>query len=102
MASNHPRIWYLDHPPPVSEELSALAGPVKAPEVSWFAARCEEWACRHFDGSDRRATRIVNILPAVVESLPAFKIRRVPLVPSGRPVSLFPLSASDYRSLGGK
>jgi hypothetical protein len=39
-------------------------------------ARCEEGARRHFDGSNcRPAARIVQILPAVVESLPPCKIR---------------------------
>ena len=75
-AAEAPYISYLDNPVPVSSELLALAGPVEPTEVFRFAARCEEGACRHFDGADcRLATRIVQILPVAVESLPPCKIR---------------------------
>ena len=75
-APEAPYISYLDNPVPVSRELLALAGPVAPAEVFRFAARCEESACRHFDGVDcRLATRIVQILPVAVESLPPCKIR---------------------------
>jgi hypothetical protein len=71
-----PYVSYLDEPAPVSDELLALANPLKPTEVFRFAGRCEERACRHFDGSRcRLATRIVQILPAAVESLPSCKIR---------------------------
>ena len=71
-----PYVSYLENPVPVSRELLALAGPVEPAEVFRFAARCEAGACRHFDGADcRLATRIVQILPAAVESLPPCKIR---------------------------
>jgi hypothetical protein len=71
-----PRISYLDWPQPVSDELLALAHPLPPAEVYRFAARCEGRACRHFDGDNcNLATRIVQILPAVVDSLPACKIR---------------------------
>ena len=75
-AAEAPYISYLDNPVPVSSELLALSGPVEPTEVFRFAARCEEGACRHFDGADcRLATRIVQILPVAVESLPPCKIR---------------------------
>ena len=71
-----PYVSYLENPVPVSSDLLALAGAAAPAEVFRFAARCEEGACRHFDGADcRLATRIVQILPMAVESLPSCKIR---------------------------
>jgi len=67
---------YLDQALPVSEEVLRLSAPLKPTEVFRFAAPCEERACRHFDGARcRLATRIVQILPAVTEALPACTIR---------------------------
>lgn len=69
-------ISYLESPTPVSRELLALSEPLPPTEVYRIAARCEEKACRHFDGSScNLATRIVQILPAVVDVLPPCKIR---------------------------
>jgi hypothetical protein len=71
-----PRLAYLDQPAPVTPEILALAGPVKPTEVFRFAAHCVESQCCHFDGKDcKLATRIVQILPAVTEALPACRIR---------------------------
>lgn len=71
-----PRLSYLEEPQPVSADLLTLAGPVQPTEIFRFAARCEESACCHFDGARcMLATRIVQILPAVVEGLPPCKIR---------------------------
>jgi hypothetical protein len=71
-----PFVSYLERPEPVSAELLALSQPLLPTEVYRFAARCEEHACRHFDGSNcNLATRIVQILPAVAEALPPCKIR---------------------------
>lgn len=70
------QIAYLNRVHPVTEELIARSGPLHPTEVMRFAAPCEEQACRHFDGTDcRLATRIVQILPAVVDTLPACTIR---------------------------
>lgn len=72
-----PRLQYLDHAAPTSEDLLALAAPVKPIEVFRIAATCVEKACRHFDGKDcQLATRIVQILPAVVDTLPPCKVRQ--------------------------
>ena len=71
-----PRLLYLDEPVAASEDLMALAGPVKPIEVFRIAAPCVESKCRHFDGRDcQLATRIVQILPAVSNSLPACRVR---------------------------
>jgi hypothetical protein len=71
-----PRVAYLNEPVAVTPELLALAGPVKPTEVFRFAARCEESLCSHFDGHNcNLATRIVQILPAVVDTLPPCLIR---------------------------
>ena len=71
-----PQIAYLQHPLPITDGLLALTGSIHPTEVLRFAAPCEEKACRHFDGTDcRLATRIVQILPAVVDTLPPCSIR---------------------------
>ena len=71
-----PRLSYLEEPLPVTDELLGLSGPVQPTEVFRFAAHCEEAACCHFDGQNcRLATRIVQILPAVIDALPPCKLR---------------------------
>jgi hypothetical protein len=76
-SATEPRLMYLDEPAPVTESLLSLAGPVKPTEVFRLAAPCVESKCCHFDGQDcRLVTRIVQILPAVVDSLPACVIRK--------------------------
>jgi hypothetical protein len=75
-AAEAPQVSYLNEPLPVTDDLLRLAAPVKPTEVFRFAAHCEEKVCRHFDGTHcRLATRIVEILPAVTEGLPACLIR---------------------------
>ncbi|HLY99917.1 MAG TPA: hypothetical protein VKT33_12730 [Candidatus Angelobacter sp.] len=75
-AVNAPELAYLNAPLAVSEEILASTAPVHPTQIFRFAARCEEKACRHFDGSKcQLATRIVQILPAVAEALPACLIR---------------------------
>jgi hypothetical protein len=71
-----PQLTHLVKPQPVTEELLALAHPVKPTEIFRFAAPCANSSCQHFDGSQcRLATRIVEGLPAVVEQLPPCPIR---------------------------
>jgi hypothetical protein len=71
-----PRLAYLDEPRPVTDEVLALAGPVEPTEVFRIAAPCAGGACRHFDGSScRLAARTVQLLPIVVDVLPACRIR---------------------------
>jgi hypothetical protein len=69
-------VAYLNEFLPVSEEILAMAGPVKPTQVLRFAAPCQEKKCCHFDGKDcGLVTRIVQILPAVTDGLPACLIR---------------------------
>jgi hypothetical protein len=76
VSSDDSLISYLENPAPVSSKLLALTEPLPPTEVYRIAATCEEKACRHFDGSScTLATRIVQILPAVVDVLPPCKIR---------------------------
>ena len=68
---------YLSQLMPASEEVLVLAAPLKPTEVFRLAATCAEGKCPHFDGADcRLATRIVQILPAVVDTLPPCIIRQ--------------------------
>jgi hypothetical protein len=72
-----PRIVYLNEILPATEEVLALAAPFKPTEVYRLSATCAEHKCPHFDGMDcQLATRIVSILPAVVDSLPPCTIRK--------------------------
>ena len=75
--ATEPRLAYLDRTAPVTDDILALAAPVKPTEVFRLAAPCVESKCCHFDGRDcRLVTRIVQILPAVAESLPPCAIRK--------------------------
>src|SRR4051812_46226077 len=66
-----PRVAYLAEPQPVSDELLALAGPVKPTEVFRLAAPCAGNGCQHFDGRQcRLATRTATVLPVVADQLP--------------------------------
>ncbi len=70
------QVAYLNEHLAVTEDLMASTAPAKPTEVFRFAAHCEERACRHFDGTDcQLATRIVQILPVVTDSLPSCLIR---------------------------
>lgn len=71
-----PELAYLNERVPVTNELLAQAAPARPGQVFRIAAQCDENGCTHFDGTRcRLATRIVQILPAVTESLPACLIR---------------------------
>lgn len=70
------QVAYLSESVPVTDELLASAAPAEPREVFRMAAHCEESRCTHFNGVKcKLATRIVQILPAVVDALPACLIR---------------------------
>ena len=74
--SEGPEVAYLSEPLPATPEVLAMAAPANPTEVFRLAAECQTKHCPHFDGADcRLATRIVQILPAVVSALPACLIR---------------------------
>jgi len=69
-------VSYLDQPLPVTPELLAMAAPAQPTEVFRLAAPCQTHHCPHYDGSDcSLVTRIVQIMPAVVDQLPRCQIR---------------------------
>ncbi len=71
-----PRVEWIERPVPLTADLLALTGPVPPTQVLRIAAPCQEDACCHFDGKDcRLATRLVQLLPAVAQSLPPCRIR---------------------------
>lgn len=71
-----PRLAYLIEPQPVTDELLALTKPVLPTEVLRFAAPCAGIACKHFDGTNcRLVARTVQLLPKVVDVLPACRLR---------------------------
>jgi len=74
---SRPMLEYLKEHLPATPEILAMASPLKATEVFRLAATCAEQKCPHFDGTDcRLATRVVRILPAVVDTLPPCIIRK--------------------------
>lgn len=71
------KIVYLTEILPATSEVLALSAPLKPTEVFRLSATCAEHKCPHFDGADcRLATRIVSMLPAVVDDLPPCTIRK--------------------------
>jgi hypothetical protein len=72
-----PVVQYLNQHLPATAEVLAMSAPLKPTEVFRLAATCAEHRCPHFDGADcQLATRIVQILPAVVDALPPCIIRQ--------------------------
>jgi hypothetical protein len=71
-----PRLAWIEEPQPVTPQLLSLTREADPRTIFRFAARCEENKCVHFDGENcQLATRIVQILPRVVDALPACSIR---------------------------
>jgi hypothetical protein len=72
-----PVVEYLNGRVPATPEILAMAAPLKPTEVFRLAATCAEHKCPHFDGADcRLATRLVTMLPPVVDTLPPCTIRK--------------------------
>lgn len=70
------RVGYLPQRVPLTEEVAALAGPVRPTEVFRIAAPCAGSGCLHFDGHDcRLATKLVQLMPSVSTALPACTVR---------------------------
>ena len=96
-----PVLEYLSTRVPATPEVLAMAAPLQPTEVYRLAATCAEHACPHFDGADcQLATRIVQILPAVVDALPPCIIRRnCRWFTQGRRRGLPEMSRSHHRQL---
>jgi len=72
-----PLLLYLKAPVAATEDVLAMAAPLKPTEVFRLSATCAEHGCPHYDGTDcRLASRIVNMLPAAVDALPPCIIRK--------------------------
>ncbi len=72
-----PMLEYLKETVSASPDILAMAAPLKPIEVFRLSATCAEHKCPHFDGTDcQLATRVVRILPAVVDTLPPCIIRK--------------------------
>lgn len=70
------RLAWLERPLPVTPELLGSTGEVDPRNIFRFAANCEERKCVHYNGKDcQLVTRIVQILPRAVETLPPCHIR---------------------------
>jgi hypothetical protein len=71
-----PEVAYLEQPLPVSDELLAMAEPVRPTEVFRFAAPCQTAACSHWSGQEcKLVDRIVDIIPPASLLLPTCRIR---------------------------
>ena len=86
-SAEEPRVTWIEKPVPVTGDLLALTGAVPPTQVLRIAAPCQENGCCHFDGTDcRLATKLVQLMPAVSESIAALPhTAGLPLVPAGRP-----------------
>ena len=74
--AEEPRVSWIEKPVPVTGDLLALTGEVPPTQVLRIAAPCQENACCHFDGTDcRLATKLVQLIPPVTQSLPPCRIR---------------------------
>src|ERR1700736_4110666 len=71
-----PMLAYLNQHVPATPQVLSMAAPLKPTEIFRLAATCAEHQCPHFDGADcRLATRVVQLLPPVVDTLPPCIIR---------------------------
>jgi hypothetical protein len=71
-----PEVSYLEKPIPATPGVLAMSAPLLPTEVFRLAAPCQTHHCPHFDGTNcGLATRILQILPAVVDQLPPCQIR---------------------------
>lgn len=72
-----PMLLYLKTPVAATPDVLAMAAPLKPTEVFRLSATCATDGCPHYDGTDcRLATRVVQLLPPAVDSLPPCTIRR--------------------------
>jgi hypothetical protein len=75
--SDRPHVDLLREPIPLTSELLQQVAPVQPGEVFRIAGNCAGSACKHYAGkSCTLATRIVRLLPEVVERLPVCAIRQ--------------------------
>jgi hypothetical protein len=73
-----PEVAYLEQPLPVTQELLAMAAPLRPTEVFRFSAQCRPDICGHWSGSScSLATRIVDLLPVRSLTLPKCHVRNV-------------------------
>ena len=71
-----PMLLYLSAPLPATDEVLAQAAPLKPTEVFRLSATCATHQCPHYDGTDcQLATRVVQMRPPVVDTLPPCIIR---------------------------
>jgi hypothetical protein len=72
-----PMVLYLKAPMAATPDVLAMSGPLKPTEVFRLSATCAEHGCPHYDGRDcQLATRVVAMLPPVVDGLPPCTIRK--------------------------
>ena len=71
-----PLAGYLEQVQPVTPQLLSLTEPVRPTEAFRFAAPCAQAGCQHYDRDGcSLGRRTTDLLPAVVDSLPACRIR---------------------------
>jgi hypothetical protein len=71
-----PRVIYLNEVVTVTKEVLDETQPAPPAAIFRIAATCEERSCTHFNGVRcQLATRIVDLLPPVVDRLPSCSVR---------------------------
>jgi hypothetical protein len=74
--AEQPRVGYLATPQKLTPELAALCLPATPAEVLRIATPCVKHRCIYWEKENcTLAQRIVQILPAVVDAIPACKLR---------------------------
>lgn len=73
---DHPSVFYLSDPQPVTDRLLDLSGPVKPTELFRFAAPCAATRCQQYDGATcQLVDRLVQLVPTATDRLPRCRLR---------------------------
>lgn len=76
--AERPQVAYLTTPQPLTQEIRDLCSPATPAEVLRIATHCVRYRCIHFEHENcTLAQRVIQILPAAVEQIPACKLRPV-------------------------
>jgi hypothetical protein len=74
--AERPQVAYLTTPQPLTQEIRAICSPATPAEVLRIATPCVRYRCIHFEAENcTLAQRIIQILPPVVDQIPACKLR---------------------------
>jgi hypothetical protein len=74
--AERPQVAYLTARQPLTPEIQAFCAPATPAEVLRIATPCVRYRCKHFEAENcTLAQRIIQILPPVVDRIPACRLR---------------------------